>query len=90
MCAAEMEGKRQFSIAISLDLFVCIILTPCSAHVGDLGTDRSMLTENNAPLIRQTAKDFYMHYHMDVITHGMPYIEPVGSTGWSKMVTLSE
>ena len=30
----------------------------------------------------------YMHYHIDVITHGMAFVETVNSAGWSKLVTL--
>ena len=31
-----------------------------------------------------------MHYYIDMITHGTAFIEPVNSTGWSKLVGDSQ
>ena len=28
-----------------------------------------------------------MHYHTDMTTHGTAFVDPIGSTGWSKLVT---
>ena len=36
---------------------------------------------------RQIARIFYMHYHIDMITHDAAFGEPVGGTGGRKLVT---
>ena len=51
------------------------------ARAGYIGTDRSLLTGHDALLLQQIARNFYMHNHIDMITHGMAFGEPVGSTG---------
>ena len=44
---------------------------PCLAHVGYIGTQRGMLPGHDGLLLRQIAIGiFYMHYHIDMITHG--------------------
>ena len=41
-------------------------------------------------LLQQIARDiFYMHNHIDMITHNTTFGEPVGGTGGSKLVTLT-
>ena len=60
---------------------------PYSTHAGRVGIDRRLLTEHNAPLLRQIARDLFMHYHIDMITNGMAFGEPVGVTGGNKWIT---
>ena len=33
---------------------------------------------------------FYMHYHIDMITHVTVFGEPVGSTGGDKLITFQQ
>ena len=69
-----------------LDFGFPIYLCPCSAHARYIGTGRGLLTGHNALLLRQIARDLYMHYHIDTITHGTAFGEPSGGTGGSKLV----
>ena len=53
-----------------------------------IGTDRSLLTEDNDPLSHNIQLAiFYMNYHIYIITHGMAFGEPVGGPGESKLMT---
>ena len=69
----------------------CISLTPlfgtCS-YIDDLMTDRSLLAGHNAlnSYDRQLGI-FNMHYYIDQITHGTDFVQPVGDTDWSKLLT---
>ena len=53
-----------------------------------IGTDRILLTRHNALLLRQAARDLYMHYHIDTITHGTAFGTPVGGTGGDKLIAF--
>ena len=33
---------------------------------------------------------FYMHYHIDVITHDMAFVPPIGGTDWTIECKLSK
>ena len=64
-----------------------LIISMYPAHVGHIGTDRSLLKRHDALLLRKIARIFYMHYHIDVITHGTAFFEPVVSTGGIESIT---
>ena len=69
-------------------LFVCIILRPCSAQAGYIGTNRSLLTGHNTLLLQQIARDLLhalSHRHNNTLT---AFGEPVGGTDENKLVTL--
>ena len=51
-----------------------------------MGTDRSLLTGRNALLLREIARDLYMHYQIDII-HGTAFDKPYGSTDGDKLIT---
>ena len=57
---------------------------PCSAHVGNKRKYRGLLTGRDTILM----DTFITHYHIDMKTHGMAFVEPVYGTCWSKSVTL--
>ena len=54
-------------------------------------TDRKLLTGHDALLLRQIARDLFTHCHINMITNGMAFGEPVvgswlGHTKGFKMV----
>ena len=46
-----------------------------------MGQTEKSAIGHNVLLLRQTTRDIYMHYHIDMITNGMTFAEPVGGTG---------
>ena len=70
-------------------LFVCLnhINVPVLVHAGHVETYRNMLTGHDALLLWQIARD-----HLHALSHRhddtwIAFVEPVGSTGWSKAMT---
>ena len=40
-----------------------------------------MTPKHNALLLWKIVGEIYMHYHIDMITHGMAFVKQLGSTG---------
>ena len=77
-------------VCLVVCLLVCIILTYLfsTAHISYIGIERSLLTGNDAPLLRQITRDL-----LHVLSHRYDYtwtafIEPVVSTGDNILVDL--
>ena len=81
--------SERFAHAILTDISVClkivnffkIILSPCSAHAGYIGTDRSLLRGHDALLLRHIARDL-----LHTLSHRHDYtwtafVEPVIRSG---------
>ena len=51
--------------------------------VGLCGTHRSLLMDQNTALLRQIVDlgIFHMNYHIEMLTHGTPFVEPVVGAG---------
>ena len=72
-------------------LFVYIILTSpfsiCRLYQCILGETEACWLGTMTYSYGRRLGIFYIHYNIDTITHDMAFDEPVGSTGWSKLVT---